>query len=75
MIVLMITALGLAAGSGALLDTDAYWGDPVLEDIHEAAGAAFFLLVPLHLLGVVVSSLLHRENLVKAMITGSKPTD
>jgi cytochrome b len=30
------------------------------------------IAVCLHLLGVAVSSLLHRENLVKSMIDGSK---
>ena len=42
------------------------------EEIHEAATNITLLLIALHILGVVVSSGLHKENLVKAMITGEK---
>jgi len=31
------------------------------------------VLIPLHLLGVLFGSIQHKENLVRAMITGSKP--
>ena len=43
-----------------------------LEDLHEGAANAMLGLVIIHLAGVVVSSFLHRENLVRAMLTGWK---
>jgi cytochrome b len=47
-------------------------GGEWLEALHEAAAFAMLGLVAVHIAGVVVSSLLHRENLVCAMITGRK---
>ena len=54
----------LAESSDSLIDT--------LEESHEAATNFTLLLVAGHLLGVVWESLLHRENLVRAMFTGRK---
>ena len=42
------------------------------KDIHEASANIVLMLIILHILGVVVSSKLHNENLVRSMITGNK---
>lgn len=72
MIVALILTLLVTAVSGWLMTTHAYWGAEWVEELHE--GAANFLLVLIvgHLAGVVFSSLMHRENLVRTMFTGRK---
>lgn len=48
-------------------ETEEFW-----EEIHEFAVNFMLFLVIVHILGVIVSSRAHGENLVKAMITGYK---
>jgi cytochrome b len=73
MILLLLIALVVTAGTGVLMNTDRFWGNNLIEGIHETAANAFYILVPIHLAGVIISSLLHKENLVRAMVTGRKP--
>ncbi len=47
-------------------------GGEILADLHEGAANAMLALAGLHVLGVLVSSFLHRENLVAAMVSGFK---
>lgn len=72
MIVVLLAFLAIASVSGAVLNTDEFWGNERLELAHETLASAFYVLLPFHLLGVLVSSLFHRENLLVAMVTGRK---
>lgn len=63
--------LGAATGISGYLTFNEVGGE-TFEEIHEVLANAWLLLVALHVLAVVVTSLAHRENLVRAMITGRK---
>ena len=75
MVVALIVALAGCCVTGYLMTTDAYWGSSTMEDIHGALANATVALVVLHVLGVLVASFEHRENLVKSMVTGRKRAD
>lgn len=66
-VLLALTVLAGASGyATSALDLRA------MEEIHEALANALLAMVGLHVAGVVVSSIAHRENLVRAMVTGYK---
>ncbi len=73
MIVALLVLLAIVSGSGWLSETDAYFGVPWVDHLHHISAHLLLGLVGVHIAGVIVSSWLHRENLVLAMITGRKP--
>jgi len=89
MIILMIISLLTTTTSGILLlgaeeqagpvahwftQAGGLWGK-ALEELHEFFANFTLLLVFIHVVGVIVESLIHKENLVSAMLDGFKSAD
>ena len=86
MILLMLISLAIATVSGIALYGAAEQAGPMaawfvgagegwkdgLEGLHEFFANFTVLLIVVHVGGVVMESLIHRENLVRAMLTGLK---
>jgi cytochrome b len=73
MIVGLLVLLAVITISGWMTTLDMFWGVGWVEDLHETSSWLLLWIVPLHVGGVLFASLRHRENLVRAMITGTKP--
>lgn len=72
MIVALLALLAATALTGYLMTTDTFWGVDWIEDVHEAFANTAMAMVVLHVLGVLVASFEHGENLIRAMFTGRK---
>jgi cytochrome b len=73
MILLLMATVATAGVSGWLSQTDRFFAVAWVEDLHRASANLLIVLIVFHLIGVLLSSLIHGENLVRAMVTGRKP--
>jgi len=67
-----LVVLGAEESQGVLKGFSGHPLGELTKELHESLSWLMFALVLMHLAGVVVESRVHRENLVKAMLTGRK---
>jgi len=83
MILLLLSSISLVAFSGIIMIAGegqgplahtlfSSWNGEWLEEVHEFLANFTLLLIVFHVSGVIFSSLLEGENLVRAMLTGRK---
>ena len=89
MVLALLTALSVALASGLLLQAVLEFEGPLagvlirasdpfvdaVREVHRRAVHALYGLVPLHVIGVLLASAQHRENLTWSMVTGYKSTN
>lgn len=67
-----VAVVALLALTAATVWTGAFGGEAA-EELHQVIAWVLLAMVALHVLAVIVMSMLERENLVRAMVTGDKP--
>lgn len=67
----LLLLLGIISGVTGVMALKDIGGDIVVE-WHDLVSEGMLAVVAVHVLGVLVSSVMHRENLVRSMITGFK---
>lgn len=68
-VLLLLSSIAIVATGWAIYNDV---GGNILEELHEGAGNFMLAVVAVHVAGVVVASRMHKENLVRSMLTGHK---
>ncbi len=72
MMLFLMALIAIMGVTGWMMGTDAFWGVEWVEGVHEATANIIIAAVVLHVIGAVVESFRHHENLPLAMVTGYK---
>jgi cytochrome b len=69
---IFLLLLVVCAVTGWMQVTERYFGIAWVQDTHTYSSYVLLGLIPLHVIGVLLTSALQRENLIAGMITGRR---
>ena len=72
MMIALILAMTGCVVTGWMQGLDRFWGVEWLHETHETFADSILVLAGLHVLGALVESFRHKENLIWSMVTGYK---
>lgn len=72
MMLILMSLLAAVSITGWMLTLDAWFGDEILEALHEGLANAIAVLAAFHVVAALYEGWRHGENLVWSMITGRK---
>jgi cytochrome b len=75
MVVLLLACLATLVGTGLMQSSHRFFGVAWVEELHATAGHVLLGLIGVHLFGVLATSWMHQENLVRSMLNGMKAAD
>ncbi len=68
----LLVLLAVSTASGWMQLTERFFGVDWVEKLHTYSSNLVLILAVVHVLGVLLTCALQKENLVRAMITGKK---
>lgn len=72
MILFLMLAVAVIGVTGHLLTTDSFWGNELVEAVHVTTVDLTVIAIIVHVGANLYESVRHRENMLKAMVTGDK---
>lgn len=72
MMIALIFAMTACGVTGWMQGLDRFWGEEWLQEMHEVLANSILVLAGIHVLGAIVESFRHKENLILSMVTGYK---